>query len=63
MQQQQNVIHDGIVFGNWDLEPEFEVFSENEFNNILKNIKDQFSDIIKKIDIITITKEHKFIYL
>lgn len=44
------------------MEPEFEVFSEKEFDNILIDIKDKFSDIIKKIDIITITKEHKLEY-
>lgn len=60
--QQKNTIHDVRVLGNWDLEPEFEVYSEEEFNNILTNIKDNFSDIIKKIEVITINKEHKFVY-
>jgi DNA-binding Lrp family transcriptional regulator len=58
----KNIIHHVKVIGNWDLEPEFEVYSENEFNNILVDIKDKFSDIIKNIDIITISKEHKFVY-
>jgi len=59
----ENVIHNGKVLANWDLEPEFETFSNQEFNEILTIIKDNFFDIIKKIDIITIQKEHKFVYL
>ena len=60
--QHKNIIHHVKVLGNWDLEPEFEVYSESEFNKILTEIKDKFSDIIKNIDIITILKEHKFVY-
>ena len=60
--QNKNIIHDVKVLGNWDLEPEFEVYDEEEFNKILNEIKDNFSDIIKEIDIITISKEHKFVY-
>lgn len=62
LEQNKNIIHHVKVLGNWDLEPEFEVYSEKEFDNIMKNIKDKFSDIIKGVDIITISKEHKFVY-
>ena len=58
----KNIIHHVNVLGNWDLEPEFEVYSEAEFNCIISEIKDKYSDIIKQIDIITISKEHKFVY-
>ncbi len=58
----KNIIHDVKVLGNWDLEPEFEMYSEIEFNSIISEIKDKYADIIKKIDIITISKEHKFVY-
>jgi DNA-binding Lrp family transcriptional regulator len=58
----KNAIHHVKVLGNWDLEPEFEVYSEEEFNKILQEIKDQYSDIIKNIEIVTISKEHKFVY-
>ncbi|MDO8460488.1 MAG: winged helix-turn-helix transcriptional regulator [Nanoarchaeota archaeon] len=58
----RNVIHHVRVLGNWDLEPEFETYSEREFNELLKEMKDKFSDIIAGIDIITIDKEHKFVY-
>ena len=59
----KNIIHNLHVVRNWDFEPEFEVFSDLEFNSLLKDIRDKFSDIIKNIDIVTIEKEHKFVYL
>lgn len=62
LKQNKNTIHHVKVLGNWDLEPEFEVHSEDEFNKILQEIKDKYSDIIKNIEIITISKEHKFVY-
>ena len=62
LEQNKNTIHQSKVLGNWDLEPEFEVNSESEFNKILQEIKDQYSDIIKNIEIVTISKEHKFVY-
>lgn len=58
----KNIIHHVKVIGNWDFEPEFEVYSEEEFDKILNEIKDKFSDIIKKADVLTISKEHKFVY-
>ena len=58
----KNVIHHVKVLGNWDLEPEFEFYSEEEFDEAITNLKDNFSDIIKNLDIITISKEHKFFY-
>jgi DNA-binding Lrp family transcriptional regulator len=58
----KNIIHNVNVLGNWDVEPEFEVYSQEEFNNLLNDLRNRFSDIIKTIDIITITKEHKFVY-
>ena len=63
LENHKNIIHNGKVLGNWDLEPEFETYSNQEFNSIIATIKDNFPDIIKKINIITIQKEHKFVYL
>ena len=62
LETNKNVIHHVKVLGNWDLEPEFEVYSEKEFDDIILLLKDEFSDIIKNLDIITISKEHKFVY-
>ncbi|GAG44749.1 unnamed protein product, partial [marine sediment metagenome] len=47
---------------NWDIEPEFEVYNVEEYYKIIEDIQNNFSDIIKKIDTIMITKEHKFSY-
>ena len=58
----KNIIHNVRVIGNWDFEPEIEVYSEEEFDKILAELKEEFSEIIQKIDIITISKEHKFVY-
>jgi DNA-binding Lrp family transcriptional regulator len=58
----RNVIHNVRVMGNWDLEPEFEVYSESEFNKIITEVQDSFSDIIRNIEVVTISKEHKFVY-
>ena len=55
-------MHQVRVLGNWDMEPEFEVVSEKEYTAILTDLKDKFSDIIKNIETITITQEHKFVY-
>jgi Lrp/AsnC family leucine-responsive transcriptional regulator len=62
-QAHKNIIHNVESLGNWDLEPEFETYSEKEFDLILQDIKDKFKDLIKRIDIMTISKEHKFVYL
>lgn len=59
---QKNIIHDVKVLGNWDYEPEFEVFSEEEFEKILFDMKDEFNDIISRVDVVTIRKEFKFVY-
>lgn len=58
----ENIVHNVLVIGNWDMEPEFEVYSEEEFSKQLRDVSDSFNDIIKRIDVVTITKEHKFIY-
>jgi len=58
----RNIIHNVQVMGDWDYEPEFEVFSEEEFEKILGEMKDKFSDIISRIDVVTIGKEYKFVY-
>jgi Lrp/AsnC family transcriptional regulator, leucine-responsive regulatory protein len=62
LQRHPNTVHYVKVLCNWDLEPELEVHSENELNDILTEIKDNFSDIVKTMDVITISKEYKFVY-
>ncbi len=61
-EQQKNITHHVKVLGFWDFEPEFEAYSEKEITAILTDIKDRFSDIIKKIDVITVVEEYKYVY-
>lgn len=58
----KNIINYGRFLANWDFEVEFEVFSEDEFDEALEKIKNKFSDIIRKVEVITISKEYKFVY-
>lgn len=57
-----NVLHYEKIFGNWDIEPEFEVASIEEMQAILADVQNKFSDIIKKIDTVAITRQYKFRY-
>lgn len=57
-----NIIHHVKVSGDWYFEPEFEVKNNEEFFEILREIRDKFSDIIKDISSVMIIKEHKFSY-
>ncbi len=59
----KNIIHNVQVLGNWDFEPEFECYSEQEFDVLLNALKDKFSDVIKRMDVLTISKEYKANYL
>jgi DNA-binding Lrp family transcriptional regulator len=58
----KNIIHFVENVGCWELEPEFEVESEDQFYEIINQMKNQFPDFIKKIQTIKIQKEHKAIY-
>jgi DNA-binding Lrp family transcriptional regulator len=62
LKNNKNVLHDVNVLSDWDYEPEFEVFSEEEFEKILFDMKNKFNDIISRVDVVTIRKEYKFVY-
>lgn len=57
-----NIIHYVQVLGDWDLEPEFEIENDESFYEIIRDIRNKFSDIINTLDIVRITKEHKYNY-
>jgi Lrp/AsnC family transcriptional regulator for asnA, asnC and gidA len=57
-----NIIHYVRTVGSWDLEPEFEVGSQEQFYGLLREMRSIFADIIKTINTIWITEEHKFTY-
>lgn len=57
---QKKCIHNVETLSEWNLEPEFEVYSTEEFYKIIEELEDKFSNQIKTIDTILISKEHKF---
>lgn len=60
---QKNCIYNVEALGTWDLEPEFEVYSTEEYYHIMDEIEDRFGDIIKTMNTLLIEKEHKFVLL
>lgn len=48
--------------GGWDVELDFEIENFNKFNNMMLDLRDKFSDIIKKYDFVIIQKEEKLDY-
>ncbi len=48
------------ALAEWDLEPEFEVYSPEQFYNIMDEIEEKFGDQINRMDVILIDKEYKF---
>ena len=57
-----HIIHHVRTLGDWDLEPEFEVFGPTKFYALLREMRHLFVDIIHSLDTIMITDEHKFAY-
>lgn len=60
---QKNCVHNIKVVADWNLEPEFEVHSNEELYAILDELEGLFGDSIKTIDPVLINKEHKFVLL
>ena len=57
-----NIIHSVVDLGDWDFEAEFEVKSNEEFHKIISFMRSNFSDIIKTVETVLISKEHKLHY-
>jgi len=55
--QLPNVVHVIETLGPWDVELEMETESVEEFYDIVKEIRNKFSDIIKKTEFVIITDE------
>lgn len=51
------------VLGEWQLEIETEVESQEEFTELLRKIRNEFPDLILDYEILQVTKEHKLNYL
>ncbi len=54
-----NIIQYIRLVGNWDVEIEVEIENENKLYNIINEVRDQFSNIIKDYEVFHITEEHK----
>lgn len=50
------------TIGSWDMEHEIEVESMQDFYNILKDIRNKYSDIIQTMDSVMVTNEYKLIH-
>jgi len=50
------------VLGDWQLDIEAEVESQDQFNNFLREFRNKFSDLITDYEILQVTKEHKLNY-
>lgn len=58
-----NIIHVTQILGEWDLEPEFEMESEEKFQQILMEIREKFSEMIQKVEVVNILKEYSYVCL
>lgn len=57
-----NVIHNLKVIGEWDLEPEFELEKEEDFQKRIQELLNEFPDVIQRISTIKILKEYKYTF-
>lgn len=59
----ENIIHLIESIGPWELELEIEVPSNREFQNLSNDIRNIFSDIVKKVESVIISHEMKLEFL
>lgn len=57
----KNIIHVIECVGEWDLEPEFEIESSEDFQKSLIEIRNKFNHIIKTIETIDVIEEKSYI--
>lgn len=60
-QHNKNIIHVIETIGDWDFEPEIEAESNEQFYEILLDIRERFSDLIREIETIDIIQEHSYV--
>ncbi len=58
-----NIVYYVRCIGRWDAEPEFEVKSYQEFQKVMKEIRANFSNIIKGIESVQIREEVRLDYM
>jgi len=62
VKQHPNGIQFLKLLGNWDIELEFETKNEEQLHQILLEIRNKFSNVIRDYDTLLIHKEHKLNY-
>ena len=59
----KEIIYFNKVLGDWEYEYDIETEKEKDFQKLLLEIKNKFSDSIRDYEIITINKNYKLNYL
>jgi len=57
----KNIVHVIQCVGEWDLEPEFEIESQEKFQETLTEIRNKFNNIIRHIETLNILEEKTYI--
>ncbi len=60
--QKENIVYISNVAGPWDVELEIEVESDERFNDIMWDIRNRFSDIIRNVESVIVTKDYGLNY-
>ncbi len=60
--QKENIVYISNVAGPWDAELEIEVESDEKFNEIMWDIRNKFSDIIRNVESVIVTRDYGLNY-
>lgn len=60
--QKENIVYISNVAGPWDVELEIEVESDEKFNEIMWDIRNKFSDIIRNVESVLVIKDYGLNY-
>ncbi|MBI4980589.1 Lrp/AsnC family transcriptional regulator [Candidatus Woesearchaeota archaeon] len=59
IQQNPNIIYHDEVLGGYDIEIEIQIENEHKLRELIENIRERFSDIIKDYEVLHYYKEHR----
>ena len=59
IQQNPNIIYQDEVLGGYDIEIEVQIENEDKLRELIEEIREKFSDIIKDYEILHYFKEHR----
>ncbi|MFH0905776.1 MAG: hypothetical protein V1824_00390, partial [archaeon] len=59
----RNTIYLVKSFAYWEFDPEIEVENEDKLYEIISDIKTNFPNLIKNIEIVKIIKDYKFVLM